>query len=114
MKYLLIICFIILILYGGAGLLFVLTIVHESYHKWDARDIPKLTINETKTEDICLMRYPSLNADYKIIATKEGIEEFEERRFQSEFVAYSLDFIIAFIWIFVVLYSFWNFWEKFL
>jgi len=103
-KVLHILCVIIFIVYGGVGALFMGTIVHENYHKWDARDIAK----PVSGEDICLMRWPSLTADYSISTDKEGAKIFEERRFNSELVAYTITFIIAFPWAIMIGYLFWR------
>jgi hypothetical protein len=102
MKVLPLFCLIVFIIYGGFGAFIMGAIVHESYHKWDMRDVPKWS------DDICLLRWPSLDADYSINTNASGAKLFEEKTFTSEIAAYSISFIITFPWAIMVGYLFWR------
>jgi hypothetical protein len=67
------------------------TVFHELYHQHSFKNL-----NPTN-ESICLVTYPELVGEYKF-RTNQTIE-VEERRFNSEFVAYSISALFAVIFL---------------
>jgi len=70
------------------------TIGHEIYHRWDFRDIAK------EKGTICLIEYHTLNAQYSMNVAKGKLDDFENKKINSEIFAYSISMFFALIFVF--------------
>lgn len=85
------------------GILFIGTVIHENIHKFQYRDFAK---NGT----ICLLRYPSLEADYTFNFNSSKKAEVENMQFKSEFWAYGSIFPLMIFFLFSVYKIFFEEW----